>query len=270
MNHIVHILCYKCNDVVGEVFRKRKPKIPTIKSRKLCVKCREEYVILMKERERTEERRKFQSDRMKSNNPMFNEEYVFKMFKTTTGKDISFDEYKKYVEERDKEYNRIKETPGERSNRMKFENPMFNEKTVEKQKTTVKSKIESGIICYKRGPDHHLWKGNKDFNNSCRRDLYPVWTFPVLKRDKFMCAFCDSTNNLQVHHLKPLRYFIKEVKEKYGIKNFTNMSAEEIQPLVNEVVSAHKLKDGITICPKCHDFIDPLYFDKNRRGKDEN
>ena len=118
-------------------------------------------------------------------------------------------------------------------------------------------------ITYVSGPKHHLWKGNRDFNNSCRRDLYPVWVFPILNRDNFTCTECGSSQNLQVHHLKPLRLFIDEIKIKYNISSFTEYSAEELYPYVQEVITMHKLEDGITVCAHCHADIDEMYHSRH-------
>jgi hypothetical protein len=78
------------------------------------------------------------SKRMKIYNPMFNEETRLK--NTKHGKKSKF---RKIL------------TKEEISERMKIYNPMFNEETRKKVRNTIKRKIESGEIVYKKGKDHH-------------------------------------------------------------------------------------------------------------------
>ena len=104
---------------------------------------------------------------------------------------------------------------------MRVNNPMFNVETAKRMSATVNSKIESGERVYKRGPEHHLWKGNRDFNNVCRCQLYQVWTKVILKRDNFKCTCClKGSGGLQVHHTRPLRDIIGVVKDRHNVKSF--------------------------------------------------
>lgn len=253
---IVDLLCLRCNNKIGEVERKRN--VTSVLSRNLCLCCKEISLDRMRERERSADRVTENSIRMKDHNPMFVAATRAKVAATISGKEKSVDEYQTLKKDI------VRETKEEQSIRMRLYNPVFIDGVVEKSVSTKKQRILSGEIKYKRGPEHHLWKGNRDFNNSCRRDLYPKWTFLVLSRDNFKCRECGSTENLQVHHIKPLREFISEVKRRHNMKCFSNMSGEELQPLVNEVVNMHRLDDGITLCARCHDVHDPLYFDKDR------
>lgn len=153
----------------------------------------------------------------------------------------------------------IKLTRLEMSQRMKFNNPMHNQECVEKMKRTFNSRIKAGKIQYKKGPEHHLWKGNRGFNNSLRVFLYPIWTKKVLERDNFQCTQCGKKQNLQVHHLKPLRYFIKLIKDKYNIRSFAQINDKDWLQYFEEIAKLHKLEHGITVCKECHSLVDPYY-----------
>ncbi len=254
----IPVCCPRCHAEIKTVSRIRKLS-DFIKSGTLCKQCREDAILKMRERERSESRRLKNSKRMKDANPMSISPITrAKVISTKTG-----------IEKDPKDYEVLKkfrktETREELSERMKRDNPMHNKESVEKMKSTIARRIKDGQLIYKRGPTHHLWKGNRDFNNSCRRDLYPAWVFPILQRDNFRCTMCGSSKDLQVHHLKPLRDFINEIKIKYNIEIFTDYSAEELQPYVNEVVANHKLDDGITVCMCCHKVIDDYYHTGSR------
>lgn len=50
-------------------------------------------------------------------------------------------------------------------------NPMRNEQSKCKMIATLKDRINSGEIVYKRGKEHHLYKGNRSFNLEVRNAL---------------------------------------------------------------------------------------------------
>lgn len=264
---ILPLLCQKCRTQYGEITRKRPRTGQTfVVSPLLCPGCKEMSLIQMREREKSSERKQQNSERMKLNNPMFKAETRAKVASTNSGEEKDVADYAIPL----KDIYVRKETSAEMSERMKINNPVFNPDTREKIKATIKQRIATGELVYNRGTTHHLWQGNRDFVNSCRRDLYPAWTFHILEKDKFKCTKCGGSDNLQVHHLKPLRDFVTEVKEKHGIDTFSNMAAEEYQPYVTEVIEAHTLDDGITLCPKCHCEIDEHFFGHGQRRRRKN
>lgn len=251
---IQKILCYQCQLVILEQEVFGKLCTPTKKSTKLCIECREKYVKQISKRNKSEESRLSNSKRMKKDNPMFNPETRAKAASTITGETKDPNDY--VVSNK----NKVKETRQEMSERMKIDNPMFNKKTREKASKTLNEKIASGEIIYPRGVDHHLWKGNRDFNNTCRCQLYPIWTKKILERDNYTCVYCDKHGGyLQVHHIKPLREFIQEIKNKYNLNSFSKIDSNIWQKYIDEIISNHKLHDGITVCRKCHFLIDEYY-----------
>lgn len=145
------------------------------------------------------------------------------------------------------------------SERMKTNNPMKNPDVVSRMRSTVKKRVESGEIAYKKGPEHHLWKGNRDFNNTCRVLLYPTWTKPILERDRFCCTRCNSRTSLQVHHIRPLREIIGIIKDRHGIKTFSAIDSSMWFDYIQEIIDEHRPEDGITVCGKCHETVDSHY-----------
>ena len=174
-------------------------------------------------------------------------------------------------QEYEKEINRRKEI----SERLKQNNPMKKEEVIKKCQETFKYRIENGILNYKRGKEHHLYKGNRQFNKACRDKLYDCWIYPILLRDNFKCTKCNNNKNLQVHHIKPLRDIITLVLNKNNINfkssNFTKEDYENFDDLVQEVLNEHTLDDGITVCKICHEKIDYMYrVYKNKSKTKEN
>lgn len=255
-------ICYICGNTIKMVERKRILKNTTkVKSTRCCKECKEKAKQKRLNMVRSEHLRSYNSERMKQNNPMKHAEARAKAVSSRLGE---YRDPKDYILLRK---DIPKETPEETSQRMRENNPIHKPGVFEKRQSTYKARRTAKEITYKRGPEHHLWRGNIDFNNSCRRDLYNQWTFPVMERDNFKCTLCGSKKDIQVHHIKPLREFINEVRVKYNIGLFTDYSAEELYPLVQEVVTNHQLSDGVTVCKKCHYVIDERY---HVRPPDEN
>lgn len=246
------ILCPKCGRI-KDIENKLRARTQTRKCRTLCQTCKKlhkESIIL---RNKSTEIRKLNKQRMEKENPMFMAETRAKVASTQTGELKSVEDY------RIKKEDLPKETPAELSERMKRNNPMFDEEIKARAVETKRERVAAGIISYKRGSEHHLWKGNRDFNNSCRSVLYNSWTKKVLHRDGYSCQRCGERKDLQVHHLSPLREMIGFVKDKYNIETFLDIPSEEWQSYIDEVVSLHNLKDGITVCKECHRLIDEQF-----------
>ncbi len=250
------ILCPKCGSLIEEVKRTSNRQSSTKKSRTICATCKELHIADMVTRNKSSSMRESNRTRMKTDNPMFEAKVRTKMASTLTGTQKSIKEYATLK----KDVPRLSMT--EISTKMKLNNPMHNVDTVSKMKTTMNRRIEEGIIEYKKGNEHHLWRGNRDFNNTCRTQLYPVWTKKVLERDNFTCTMCQTKNNLQVHHIKPLRSILAEVKKENSINSFSCISSGDWQPLIDEVTQRHKIEEGITVCSACHAIVDDKYKGK--------
>jgi len=172
-------------------------------------------------------------------------------------------QYKKVTEE-DKIINKAKMVKN-----MKINNPMFREDVRRRVSKTFKDKIEKGLIKYKCGPEHHLWKGNRGFNLDCRSRLYTPWIFKIMQRDNFKCTMCGKTKKLQVHHVRTLRSIIGLVLKNNGVEHIKDIdtSSKFYEELIEKVVAEHKLNDGITLCYLCHDKIDERYRRYKGEGK---
>ncbi len=270
--YTVDLLCRRCKNKLGEVQSKfDKPRL----QHKLCLRCKEKSLKHVKEmltkRNRSQKQRKFSSKNMKDNNPMFDEKIaekvgkkIAKIWNDGTG-NFHRKQSKEHVRKRIE--NRIfsLEERHNMSKRMKNDNPMFQLDIRQKVAKTFRAKIKSSEITYKHGKDHHLWKGgSRNFNNACRSQLYNKWTIKIFERDNYTCTICDQrpTNRFfNAHHIKPLRAFVKEIKLKYDIHSFVDMDKEKWQPYIDEIIDAHKLEHGITVCKKCHGIIDKYYRD---------
>ena len=154
------------------------------------------------------------------------------------------------------------------SERMRINNPMKNKKTVEKMKATTKRKIENGELVYKKGCEHHAYKGNRRFNLECRKWL-KGWIKQILIRDEYTCTMCKKVGGkLHVHHIKPLRDIIKNILDVENVDNIEQLKTENIiryEYILKTVVESHELCDGTTLCKLCHGMVDDKYkrFKKN-------
>jgi 5-methylcytosine-specific restriction endonuclease McrA len=267
------ILCYRCKTEVIGIEQTKKTTVPKV-GRSNCPSCKlifkTERIKRLNELSISENLRNHNSKRMKKSNPMKDTKISSKVSKKLKEKYLSGElispwskpEIRKKCTEN---YHIADEAKKENSERMKQSNPMFNSNSVLSMKNTTKERRKSGKIKDKRGKEHWLWKGNRDFNNTVRVQLHAAWIVPVMERDEFKCAICKSTKNLQVHHLKPLREFLLEIKNKYNISQYCELSGDEKITYALEIVKMHKLEHGITVCKSCHGEIDNYY----KAGKDK-
>ena len=149
--------------------------------------------------------------------------------------------------------------------RMQEQNPMYDEKVVQKCHKSRNSSLESGSFSFPKGKDHWLWKGRRSFNLLVRSRLYRIWIRPVMKRDGFRCTLCGRSKCvLHVHHLVPLRQIIEEVLTELNIVDIEVLKEENIySEIADLVVTRHKQEFGTTLCKKCHAVVDLQY-----RGKE--
>lgn len=103
-----------------------------------------------------------------------------------------------------------------------------------------------------RGENHYKWKGGVTIlNQSIRRMTENIyWQRAVKKRDK-KCQHCGSEKELEAHHIIPLAMIL----EKY------NITCRDEARACSELWD---LKNGITLCRKCHYKLDNRkYYDNN-------
>lgn len=140
------------------------------------------------------------------------------------------------------------------SERMKGENnPMKNPETRKKVSDTIKEKVESGELIYKKGKASGNWKGNRIRSQTIRSRLYKLWVLPKLIRDNFTCQECGSKSNLEVHHLTP---FDKVLAKVLNGRKLSEISYEDFEIVSDEVIYEHAFVEGITVCKSCHKKID--------------
>lgn len=257
------LICKRCGIKVGE---EETVRTTAPKKVKLCSNCKKESLLKHKQvlcdRNKSELLRNKNSKRMSISNPMKNSEIKNKV--QTTLKEKFKNGYKNHFHNPDKlkeiksKWKITDEGRKRLSQRMRDNNPMKCLTSKNKMINTFMEKICSGEIKYKKGIEHHLWKGNRGFQDSLRVQLYPVWTFKCLERDNFTCQECSTTTQLTVHHIKPLRQFIEDICIKYSLK-ISDIPVSEWQKYFDEIIANHKLDDGITLCKSCHSNIDKYY-----------
>lgn len=88
---------------------------------------------------------------------------------------------------------------------------------------------------YMSGPDGPRWRGGESYHP---RNYGPNWDEQrekAIERDGHRCMLCDSTNDLVVHHKRPLRTFDRD-KHRWWDR-------------------ANDLRNLITLCRSCHSVV---------------
>lgn len=141
------------------------------------------------------------------------------------------------------------------ADRMRQNNPMKNP-AIRAQVSQTRLASEKK---YTTGPDHHLWRGNREPAFVLRTAIQP-WVRQVMRRDKFRCVRCGAKRPLEVHHAgRTFADIIKEALEIVGCVALEQLdvSGEMFARIREYVVSAHTLELGITYCRSCHALVDP-------------
>lgn len=154
---------------------------------------------------------------------------------------------------------------------MKEHNPMFDPETRAKVSKTLKEKILSGEIIYAKGPEHHLWKGNRNFNKAVRIELRK-WVKEQMEKVHYICQKCGKTRTeLYVHHLHPLRDIILDTlnKNNLTIIDINSMEgSEQYFDIIKQIIEYHYQHNdiGIVVCPQCHNELDSYYKRKTHEN----
>jgi hypothetical protein len=144
-----------------------------------------------------------------------------------------------------------KETKEEMAERMKLNNPMKNKEVSQKVASTFRNKIESGEIHYKKGKEHHLYKGNRKKSFIIRSRL-KNWKQKWLSFYNYKCSECDKGGKLEIHHTIPL----KDIISRYT-NSLESLNDEEFEKISEMIVKDHDEVEGLVLCKICHSKIDP-------------
>ena len=139
------------------------------------------------------------------------------------------------------------------SNRMKESNPMFNEEVKKKSIETRNNKIKNGLLIYKRGKEHHLYKGTREPKREIVKYLSD-WRKQILKEANFTCNECKHRGGkLEIHHLEPFREIIDKFISSKELKKLS-IESNEFFNLKDKIIQYHFDNNQIAevLCEKCH------------------
>jgi hypothetical protein len=115
--------------------------------------------------------------------------------------------------------------------------------TINKRRETSKrrheEKIQSGVKMI-HSVNYEL---KRYINRTCK------WAYRIYERDKWKCSKCDSTSNLDAHHIKPFATIIKESLINTDFK--TDLEKYNYLKTIPELLD-EDLTNGITLCRSCH------------------
>ena len=99
---------------------------------------------------------------------------------------------------------------------------------------------------YMKGKRSHSWKGGITPQNILIRvsEKYKEWRKSVLKKDGFVCVKCGSNKNIHAHHIKRLSFILEDIRQKFPLLS--------ISIVANSYPDLWDIKNGITLCKKCH------------------
>lgn len=107
------------------------------------------------------------------------------------------------------------------------------------------SKARTGKI----GENATAWKGGR--SSLVRRvkgfQYRNGWYLRVYKRDGFKCVECSSIKKIEVHHLKPVKTIVDEIRQQ-----FNNDDDAYLFLTQQDIILDPELTNGKTLCRKCH------------------
>lgn len=121
------------------------------------------------------------------------------------------------------------------------------------------SRSKKGIPNYKKRKQlkiHGISIGQ--FRYLMKRRLYICWVSPILERDKYGCTKCQSTKDLEVHHIIPYTKLFSKALNMCNLnpENYIQWDKQSIEKLQTTIINLHTLETGITVCKTCHGDID--------------
>ncbi len=141
-------------------------------------------------------------------------------------------------------------------NSLKYKNGIKNRKDTGEnnsmfgKKHSIFTKLKMSISrTGKIGENSTAWKGGK--NSLCRRvkgfQYRNEWYSKIYKRDNYKCAECSSKDKIEIHHIKPIKTIVDEIKN-----NFSTDDERYLYLIQLEIILDPHLLNGITLCRKCH------------------
>lgn len=120
-----------------------------------------------------------------------------------------------------------------------------------------------GTIPTLYGDKASRWEGGVSSINQLARasnELYELWKYPILVRDKFRCTKCQATTEagLHVHHDKET--FSEIIKKVMTLSDSEKIDDFEVKKqVVAKVIKYHvdNSVSGVTLCKACHKELHP-------------
>lgn len=106
-----------------------------------------------------------------------------------------------------------------------------------------------------RAEKHYLWKGGESIlNQSIRRMTENIYWQRGVKKIDGKCRLCESKEELEAHHIIPLKVLLKlfHIKNREDARNCPQL---------------WDLSNGMTLCRKCHCKLDNRKYNKNGNGR---
>lgn len=116
------------------------------------------------------------------------------------------------------------------------------------------------VCAIKRGKEHPNWKGGPELIEYLRKSLYS-WKKQVMERDGYKCVLTGDTNFV-IHHLNGFNIYVDETFNELNLprlEHIDDYTQEQIETIVNTLLSKHRLEDGITISQKLHNEFHTIY-----------
>lgn len=104
----------------------------------------------------------------------------------------------------------------------------------------------------KFGPNATAWKGGQtSFLRRLKKNIHERfgWYYQVFKRDGWTCRKCGSKGKIDAHHIEPMVYIVKRL---CAGQTFADDTIKMEWLLQQPEVTDPELKNGITLCRRCH------------------